>query len=371
MKDIKIIHSADFHLNAPYESLSAAKAAARKGEQNAMLKGLASLAESEKADLVLLSGDLLSNSGGDPEAGEKMLRIFRGIPCPVFIAPGSSDCFAPGSVYSRLTIPENVVIFRESAVRFVSVPAASARVYGTAFTDRMCKPLLRGFHADRKPGVYNLLCMHAEVDNPYSAFCPVSKDELAASGMDYAALGHGHTASGLRKSGATWYSWPGCPEGRSFQECGTKTVNIVELCDGECTLRTASVASREYHSVTLDITGKDPLLMIHTSMPDNTVRDSYRITLTGETSSAPDLARLRQNLDEMFFSLQILDRTRPPESIWDSAGDHTLRGVFLKKMRALYDAAVHDSEKRRIEQAVRWGLAAMDNTGEVAIHENT
>ncbi len=370
MKSIRIIHAADFHLDSPYESLNAAKAAARKDEQRAIISSIASLAEQEHADLMLLSGDLLNNGNGNLETGEKMLRILRHVPCPVFIAPGSSDCFAPGSVYSKLSIPENVVIFRESAVRFVSVPAASARVFGTAFTDRMCKPLLRGFHAERKAGIYNILCMHGEVGNPSSAFCPVTEEELASSGMDYVALGHDHNASGLRKIGGTWYSWPGCPEGRSFEECGSKTVNVVDLCDGECALRTVSVSTREYHSVTLDITGKDPLLLIHTAMPDNTIRDIYRITLTGETEYAPDLRRLSQNLDEMFFSLQLCDCTRPPEGVWELAGDTTLRGLFIKKMRSMYDAAQHDSEKRRIERAVRWGLAALNNSGEVAVHEN-
>ena len=58
--------------------------------------------------------------------------------------------------------------------------------------------------------------------------------------------------------------------------------------------------------LTLDITERDPLLLIHTSLPDDSVRDIYRITLTGESVKAPDLQKLHQNLDEMFFSLQLL-----------------------------------------------------------------
>ena len=108
----------------------------------------------------------------------------------------------------------------------------------------------------------------------------------------------------------------------------------------------------------------DPLL------PDDTVRDTYRITLTGETAAAPDLRKLHQNLDEMFFSLQLRDKTRPMPQIWESAGGDTLRGLFLQKLRTLYDAAVTEAEKSRIEQAVRWGLAAMENGEEVTVHEN-
>ena len=57
-------------------------------------------------------------------------------------------------------------------------------------------------------------------------------------------------------------------------------------------------------------------------------------------------------------------------SLWEKAGDDTLRGLFLKKLLALYDAAPDEHERRRIEQAARWGLAALDNREEVVRHED-
>ena len=56
--------------------------------------------------------------------------------------------------------------------------------------------------------------------------------------------------------------------------------------------------------------------------------------------------------------------------IYGFEGDDTLRGLFLKKLRAKYDAARDDEQRRRIEQAARWGLAALDNMEEVAKHED-
>ena len=72
----------------------------------------------------------------------------------------------------------------------------------------------------------------------------------------------------------------------------------------------------------------------------------------------------------MFFSLQLRDDTTLRQDIWDSAGKDTLRGLFLTKLRARYDAAQDDRQRERIEQAVRWGLAALDNAEEVVIHDN-
>ena len=106
------------------------------------------------------------------------------------------------------------------------------------------------------------------------------------------------------------------------------------------------------------------------ALPDETVRDIYRITLTGETAQAPDLTRLYDSLSELFFDLQIRDRTHIRRSVWERAGEDSLRGIFLMKLRALYDSAADDESRERIEQAARWGLAALDNAEEVAVHED-
>ena len=183
-------------------------------------------------------------------------------------------------------------------------------------------------------------------------------------------VGHIHEASGLRKTGTTWFSWPGCPEGRGFDETGEKTVNIIELTGDSYVLRTASIASRCYRTLSLDVSSVDPLLAIHTTLPDDTVRDIYRITLPGDTVEPPDLRKLYQNLEEMFFSLQLRDETRLRKSVWDAAGEDTLRGIFLAKLRSRYEAAMDEEQRTQIEQAARWGLAALDNAEEVMIHED-
>ena len=56
--------------------------------------------------------------------------------------------------------------------------------------------------------------------------------------------------------------------------------------------------------------------------------------------------------------------------MWERAGEDSLRGIFLMKLRALYDSAADDESRERIEQAARWGLAALDNAEEVAVHED-
>ena len=370
MSAIKILHAADLHLDSPFEALPAGKAAIRRKEQRELLDALVKLASTERVDLVLLSGDLLDSGNPYYETGEDLARALRSIPAAVFIAPGNHDYYSSRSPYARLQLPDNVHIFTENAIRCFSLPSLKVRVYGAAFTENRSGPLLRSFRAERKEGVVNLLCIHGELGARNSAYNPITEEELARSGMDYVALGHIHKASGLKQAGPTWYSWPGCPEGRGFDETGEKFVNLVELENGQCRLRQVSIALRRYEQLTVDVTGADPLLAIHGSLPDDTVCDVYRVTLTGETETAPDLQRLYDTLSELFFELQLRDETRLRRGVWDCVGEDTLRGLFLGRLKLRYDAAETEEERRRLEQAARWGLAALDNAEEVVRHED-
>jgi len=289
---------------------------------------------------------------------------------PVFISPGNHDFFSPRSPYARLKMPENVHIFKESRLECVELPELRARVYGAGYVDSSCPPLLENFKVDKGLRAIDILCLHAEIAGEDSPYAPISLQQLEKSDLDYAALGHIHSASGLKKAGRTWYSWPGCPEGRGFDECGEKYVNIVELGEVGCELEQVCLAFRRYESIKVDVTGSEPLLAIHTALPDDTVRDIYRIELTGECESAPDIPALHAALSELFFHLQIKDRTRPRSTLWEKAGEDSLRGIFLSMLREKYDAATLPEERALIEQAVRWGLAALDNGEEVAVHED-
>ena len=209
MSKIKILHAADLHLDSPFEGLPAGKAAIRRGEQRALLSRIAELTRREGVQLVLLAGDLLDSENTYYETGEELCRSLSQIAAPVFISPGNHDFYSPKSVYARLKLPENVHVFTSGDIEAVTLPELGARVFGAAFTDKRSGAMLRGFHAEHEDGLLNVLCIHGDVGVKDSAYDPISEDELRASGMDYVALGHVHKASGLKKAGDTWYSWPG------------------------------------------------------------------------------------------------------------------------------------------------------------------
>ena len=370
MKQIKLLHTADLHLDSPFEALSPGKAAARRTEQRNLLLKIAALAIKENVDAVLLAGDLLDGENSYYETSAALNRVLGKIPAPVFIAPGNHDYYRDGGPYSEDRLPENVYVFRKSRPEKVQLKEIGLNIYGVGFTDRCCGSLLEGFSAAREEGLYNVMCVHGDIYNQKSKYNYISEEKIASSGMDYIALGHVHTASGLMKAGNTYYSYPGCPEGRGFDETGEKTVSIITLSDSGCGLETFDISNRRYEKLEIDITGADPESTIKMALPDETIRDIYRITLVGETSERIDVSGLEKRLEDLFYSVEIRDGTHPSTDVWTLAGNDSLRGIFLAKLKTRLEQTGDEDEKRMIEQAARWGIAAMDNMEEPARHED-
>ena len=64
----------------------------------------------------------------------------------------------------------------------------NANVWGAAFCDKYSAGMLGGFAAADGTGAKNIMCIHSEVGGA-SNYDPISETEIAASGMDYIALG--------------------------------------------------------------------------------------------------------------------------------------------------------------------------------------
>ena len=372
MSSVRILHTADFHMDSPFEALSSSKAAARRRELRQLPGKIARIAVKEKVDMIMLSGDILDSDSFFAETGEELFGVLGNLPMPVFIAPGNHDYFGPKSPYARTDLPANIYIFSGNQIEFFDFSELGFRVFGAAFTDKSAPSLLRRFTHEKKDGVIDVMCIHGEVvaKSGESKYNPVTVEQIEASGMNYIGFGHNHSYSGLKKAGKTFYSWPGCPEGRGFDETGIKSVNIVDISESDCSIHPVAVSSRIYEDLDIDVTDRDPLLAVQMDLPDETVRDIYRITLKGETYSPIDLTSLADNLSQYFFELVLRDKTHIRSDIWERAGDDTLCGTFLAKMRVLYDDAKTDSDKLKIEKAVRWGIAALENREEVVRHEN-
>ena len=358
---IKIIHGADFHLDSPFAGLSPERAAQRRGEQRELLDRLARLAREREAGLVLLAGDLLDSEHAFRETAQALRKSLASIPCPVFIAPGNHDFYSPRSIWAALDWPDNVHIFTSDALERVELPGCT--LWGRAFTDA---------HQDACPleglevpgdGRLHLACLHGAV-GPDSGYGPISPLDIAASGLDYLALGHVHQASGLQRVGNTFWAYPGCPEGRGFDEPGEKGVLYVEAEPGHVTAQFVPLAKYRYEIAAVDVTGAaDQLAAVRAALPEDTQNLICRIILTGE-GNAPDLAALDRALSPEFYGLTLIDRTRLPRDLWERREEDALTGLFL---RTMWEKCQSEPDNPLYQLAARYGLAALEGGEEVGL----
>ena len=354
---MKILHASDFHLDSPFQRLNAQQAMQRRRELRELPGRLAQTAREEEVDLVLLPGDLFDGERVYPESIWALTQALGSLEVPVVIAPGNHDCADGRSPYLTADWPDNVHLFTGAALTSFKFPELNCVVHGCAFTapHREDEPLA-GFAAP-EDGRLHLLCVHGEVGLA-GRYGPIPTDALARSGAAYAALGHIHAGTGLQWAGNTPWAYPGCPEGRGFDECGEKGALLVTLEDGGVSARFIPLCRRQYRVERVDVSRFDEIL------PTDPSGDLVRIILTGESDGAPDLAALTARAEERFFYAEVRDETTLPADLWERSGEDTLTGLFLRELHRRLDAAPEE-ERPKLLLAARFGLAALEGREDI------
>jgi len=360
---LKILHAADLHLDSPFAGLSPERAAQRRAEQRELVRGLVDLAAREQVDLVLLAGDLFDSGRIYRDTARELAEDLSRIEAPVFIAPGNHDPFDGASPYALPIWPSNVHIFSSATVQKMELPELNCVVYGAAFlSERQDQSPLTGFRAP-EDGRIHLMTLHANTEG--AGYAPITAAQIADSGLDYLALGHIHRTGGLQRSANTCWAYPGCPEGRGFDEAGDKGALIVRVDKGDVQADFVSLCRRRYEILNVDLTAvTDPVAAVLAALPADAARNIFRVRLTGRYEmDAAALTAVERAVEDRAWAAQVQDRTRPPEDLWSRAGEDNLTGLFLQ---AMAKACEQNPEDGQLQLAVRFGLAALENGEDVA-----
>ena len=310
---LRFIHAADFHLDSAFAALTPRQAAARRRESRELPVRLANYVNQNNIDLVLLAGDLFDSAASYRDTAEELSAALGQMEAQVYIAPGNHDWYGPGSPY--LT------------------------------------------------GKLHIGLLHGEIDPSEARYDPIRKEEIAASGLAYLALGHIHKRAEPLTFGGTVCAWPGCPEGRGFDELGEKGFYSGTIDDsGKVSLTFVPFARRRYEILTVDVTDQDPRAAIERALPADTAQNLYRILLTGETGEGGvHTDALKAALADRFYALELRDRTRLAEDLWAKAEEDSLRGLFLRDLKQQLAQAQTEEDRQRVTMAARFGLAALDH----------
>ncbi len=318
---IKLLHSADWHLDAPLLGKEELKKAL------ASVPGkLASLCKEEECDLVLLSGDLFDGAPS-PDSVTALKRALAQMEVPVFITPGNHDFVAPGSIWLTEVWPENVTVFTENQIKSLVLEDLDCTIYGAAFTSMDCPALLEGFRASHTTR-YGIGIFHADPTMVSSAYNPITQTQIRQSGLQYLALGHIHKAGSLL-CGDTLCLWPGCPMGKDYGEPGEKGAYIVTLDEGVSS-RFVPLDTPRFYDLTLSAEPSAQEVLERILPPAGSM-DYYRITLTGQSEplDIPGLLGAFSHIPH----LELLDATQPPVDVWKALGADTLEGQFFGMLK--------------------------------------
>lgn len=357
---MKILHAADLHLDSSFVGLNDEQGALFRQESRDTLRRMVDWANDHRVDVMLLAGDLFDSDSLYRQTAQTLALAMGRFKGKIFLAPGNHDPYISGGVYDAVDWPENVHIFTTRRPQTVELRELNATVTGAAFTAAEEYDAWDGAAFSGGEAAIRLGVLHGEITRGESKYRPITPEEIEKSGLTYLALGHVHRCSGVLKAGATDYAYSGCLFGRGFDETGDKGFLWGEVTADGAELTFVPFAQRRYRSVTADVTDREPAEAVRMALGPESERDICRVLLTGAREADFSVAGLRAQLSGVCAALDITDETYPREDVWARCGEDSLRGLFLQELRAKYDAA-DASQQRQILQAVRFGLAALDN----------
>ena len=333
---LKILHSADWHLDSPFLGFTEQQRQFLKEKQREIPGKIAELCRLEDCDMMLLAGDLF-----DGEASRETLDILKkeleNAGVPVLISPGNHDFCGDGSPWREEAWPENVFIFT-GELESVTIQGLNCRIYGAAFQSMDCPSLLEGFQAqgDEK---YCVAVLHGDPLQRNSPYNPITNAQVRNSSLDYLALGHVHKA-GTFRSGDTLCAWPGCPMGRGWDETGEKGVCIVTIED-EVKVQARSLRLPRFFDLEAEI-HEDAINDVEALLPAVPGDDFYRITLTG--SGEVDLEELQREFAD-YSNLELRDKTEPPLEVWPDVDKDSLEGIYFGMLRKAIEASPENARQ--------------------------
>lgn len=361
---IRVLHCADLHLDTPFTLLSLREGERRRTELRSDLSSIMLLIRKAEVQVCLMSGDLFDGARMTKETRALLEREFASCPdCRFFISPGNHDPLDACSPYRTLRLPENVHVFGAAKER-VELKELGADVYGFAFDGKSERQNPLTGYPFRNPERINLLCCHGELNGGAgSENGPFAERDLGACGFDYVALGHIHKGTGLQCENGVYWAYPGCIEGRGFDETGPKGVLLGNIGKGEADMRFVRICKRRYEIADCDVSGcgrREALERVRALARSFGGDTALRVRLTG-TVKEPFLFLPEEvgEPPEYPYSVGFSDRTLLEPDFTELEKSSTLKGVFYRLMKEKIASGEAD------EQALRYGLLALDG-GNVA-----
>jgi DNA repair exonuclease SbcCD nuclease subunit len=319
-------------------------------------------AKERQCDLVLIAGDLFESPRPSERLLQQTMRVLASLGRPVCIIPGTHDLKqgrSPYAVSDWRARCANVRLLLSAEPTRVEFPEFGVVVHGGA-APRGESPL-RGLKRDERFR-WNIALAHGGLlgELVTDEGQPIEREKIAASGMDYVALGHWH---GWRQwaEGPTVACYPGALEPMAFDQKNTGCAALVTLAES-VTVEQVRVGSAWGGALELKVDGfasADDLAQAIAARADAELL--LQVTLSGLlpegwSLNAGDMA---QACGAGLAALEVIDlveRWVPEERATAQEG---IAAMLRQEAQRLMNEASEEEQRRRIGEALRLGLAAL------------
>jgi DNA repair exonuclease SbcCD nuclease subunit len=349
---MKILHTSDLHIGSPLTSrLSQDKVRERKGELLTNFERMIEEAVYQRVSLFIIAGDLFDTSKITKSNAERVIGAIARCPSIDFLyLSGNHEKNA--LTESDVALPENLKLFGDGWTYFdygeVCVAGRSEIESG----------MFSSLELDYRKT--NIVVLHGALADGKTGGETIGRRELEGKHIDYLALGHYHTYSEhkIDETGIAVYA--GTPEGRGFDEVGTKGFVIIEA-DGRHARHTfRPFAKRTLRIIDVDLDGAlsraDVDARVDSALSGIAHTDLVRLRLCGKRAPElfPDEGAILSRWQSAFYHFEVRDESSIRISPDDYKYDRSLKGEFIRLVTSKKDLT--EDEKDKI---IRTGLAAL------------
>jgi len=352
---LRLLHTADVHLGARHDDLGEA-AAAQRERQFAAFKATVDLAISEKVDILLIAGDLFDSNTQPRRSVERVageLKRLVAARVRTVIIPGTHDCYDRASIYRAYDLAalagseadDDLVTVLTPSVPSIHLSACDATVQATIFpTKRAPYSPLRDLRITEQPAAgWNIGMVHGSISIPDRTDrdeVVVTKEEIAATGLDYLALGHWHSAQQGR-AGTTAYAYSGAPEPVAVNQDGAGKVLLVELDEAAGTKKVRiterTVGKTRFDKLDLDVAtigSQADLLTALSARADPDLVFDVRLTGVRPDELDIDANEVEEQLKGSFLRVRVRDVAMAALTDGALPSPDTISGAFIRNVEA-------------------------------------
>lgn len=348
---MKFVHAADPHLDSPMKGLACypgAPVEAMRGATRRAFESLVELCINERADLLVIAGDVYDGNWKDFSTGlylRSQLARLREEGIEVVLIHGNHD--AASVITRNLKLP-GIHVLPHDKPKSVVLENVGAVVHGQSFATRAVTENLAAAYPEPLPDLLNIGLLHTCLGGyaDHENYAPCHLEELVSRGYDYWALGHVHERAVLHVQPHVVFA--GNLQGRHMRERGPKGATVAEVVDNELTICHHTLDHVRWTRVSVDAGGAsddvDVLGRAQAAL-QAAVEDADgrlvagRVEISGITSAHGALARERERLDS---ELRGLATDLGVEQVWLERIDWK---TAAPRSASAYDDAVGETLK--------------------------